>query len=58
MHIVLIDGIQFVGTMTRYDIGCGDGGKLHLKKFDEDFFELGTLRTHADTALVDTRTRH
>ena len=42
MHIVLIDGIQFVGTMTRYDIGCGDGGKLHLKKFDEDFFELGT----------------
>jgi len=39
-HIVLIDGLQLSRLMIRYNDGCRDEDVLHLKKVDEDFFEL------------------
>jgi restriction system protein len=39
-RIVLIDGIQLARLMTRYNVGCRDEQILHIKKIDEDFFEV------------------
>lgn len=39
-RIVLIDGNQLTKLMIRYNVGCRDEDVLHLKKLDEDFFEL------------------
>lgn len=39
-RIVLIDGSQLSRLMIRYNVGCRDEDVLHLKKVDEDFFEL------------------
>ena len=39
-RIVLIDGLQLSRLMIRYNVGCRDEDVLHLKKVDEDFFEL------------------
>jgi restriction system protein len=39
-RIVLIDGIQLTKLMIRYNIGCRDEEVLHLKRVDEDFFEV------------------
>lgn len=39
-RIVLIDGPQLARLMLRYNIGCRDEEILHLKKIDEDFFDL------------------
>ena len=39
-RIVLIDGVQLTKLMVRYNIGCRDEEVLHIKKIDEDFFEL------------------
>lgn len=39
-RIVLIDGLQLAKLMIRYNIGCRDEEVLHLKKIDEDFFEV------------------
>lgn len=38
--IVLIDGKRLARLMIRYNIGCEDEQVLHLKKIDEEFFEL------------------
>lgn len=38
-RIVLIDGQQLGRLMVRYNIGCRDRYSLHIKDFDEDFFE-------------------
>lgn len=38
--IVLIDGQRLVRLMIRYNIGCEDEQVLHLKKINEDFFDL------------------
>jgi restriction system protein len=40
-RIVLIDGAQLARLMIRYNVGCRDEDVLHLKKIDEDFFEVG-----------------
>lgn len=40
MRIVLIDGGQLAKLMIRYSIGCRDEELLHLKKVDEEFFEM------------------
>ena len=39
-RIVLIDGLQLSRLMIRYNVGCRDEDVLHLKKIDEDFFEV------------------
>jgi restriction system protein len=39
-RIVLIDGLQLTKLMIRYNVGCRDEDVLHLKKVDEDFFEV------------------
>ncbi len=39
-RIVLIDGLHLSRLMIRYNVGCRDEDVLHLKKVDEDFFEL------------------
>lgn len=39
-RIVLIDGLQLSKLMIRYNVGCRDEDVLHLKRVDEDFFEL------------------
>jgi restriction system protein len=39
-RIVLIDGTQLAKLMIRYDVGCRIEETLHLKKIDEEFFEL------------------
>lgn len=39
-RIVLIDGLQLSRLMIRYNVGCRDEEVLHLKKVDEDFFEV------------------
>ena len=38
-RIVLIDGQQLGRLMVRYNVGCRDKYALHVKDFDEDFFE-------------------
>lgn len=39
-RIVLIDGAQLGKLMIRYNVGCRDEDVLHIKKVDEDFFDL------------------
>lgn len=39
-RIVLIDGAQFARLMIRYGVGCRVEEVLHIKKLDEDFFEV------------------
>jgi len=39
-RIVLIDGKKLAKLMIQYNIGCRDEEVLHLKKVDEDFFDL------------------
>lgn len=39
-RIVLIDGVQLAKLLIRYNIGCRDDAIIHLKKIDEDFFEV------------------
>lgn len=38
-RIVLIDGERLGKLMVRYNVGCRDKYALHVKDFDEDFFE-------------------
>lgn len=38
-RIVLIDGEQLGRLMVRYNVGCRDKYALHVKDFDEDFFD-------------------
>ncbi|KUO55006.1 MAG: restriction endonuclease [Sphingomonadales bacterium BRH_c42] len=38
-RIVLIDGQQLGRLMVRYNVGCRDKDTLHIKDFDEDFFD-------------------
>lgn len=38
-RIVLIDGQQLGRLMVRYNVGCRDKYALHVKDFDEDFFD-------------------
>lgn len=38
-RIVLIDGQQLGRLMVRYNVGCRDKYALHIKDFDEDFFD-------------------
>ncbi|PKP93998.1 MAG: restriction endonuclease [Alphaproteobacteria bacterium HGW-Alphaproteobacteria-14] len=38
-RIVLIDGQQLGRLMVRYNVGCRDKYTLHVKDFDEDFFD-------------------
>lgn len=38
-RIVLIDGKQLGRLMVRYDVGCRSKYTLHVKDFDEDFFD-------------------
>lgn len=40
--IVLIDGMRLARLMIRYNIGCEDEQVLHLKKIDEEFFDLNS----------------
>jgi restriction system protein len=40
MRIVLINGKELAKLMLRYNIGSRDEQVLHLKKIDEEFFEL------------------
>ena len=40
MRIVLINGKELAKLMLRYNIGSRDEQVLHLKKIDEDFFDL------------------
>lgn len=40
MRIVLIDGQQLAKLLIRYNIGCRDEEVLHLKKVDDEFFEV------------------
>lgn len=40
MRIVLINGTELAKLMLRYNIGSRDEQILHLKKIDEDFFEI------------------
>lgn len=39
-RIVLIDGQQLTRLMIRYNVGCRDEDVLHIKRVDEDFFEV------------------
>jgi restriction system protein len=39
-RIVLIDGQQFARLMIRHDVGCRIEEVLHVKKIDEEFFEV------------------
>jgi len=39
-RIVLIDGQQLARLMIRYNVGCRDEDVLHIKRLDEDFFEV------------------
>lgn len=39
-RIVLIDGLQLSRLMIRYNVGYRDEDVMHLKKVDEDFFEM------------------
>ncbi len=38
-RIVLIDGERLGRLMVRYNVGCRDKYTLHVKDFDEDFFD-------------------
>lgn len=38
-RIVLIDGERLGRLMVRYNVGCRDKYALHVKDFDEDFFD-------------------
>lgn len=38
-RIVLIDGDRLGRLMVRYNVGCRDKYTLHVKDFDEDFFD-------------------
>lgn len=38
-RIVLIDGERLGRLMVRYNVGCRDKYTLHIKDFDEDFFD-------------------
>jgi restriction system protein len=40
MRIVLINGKELAKLMLRYNIGSRDEQVLHLKKIDEDFFDV------------------
>lgn len=40
MRIVLINGAELAKLMLRYNIGSRDEQVLHLKKIDEEFFEI------------------
>ena len=40
MRIVLINGKELAKLMLRYNIGSRDEDVLHIKKIDEDFFEV------------------
>jgi restriction system protein len=40
MRIVLINGKELAKLMLRYNIGSRDEDVLHIKKIDEDFFEI------------------
>ncbi|MBP2316930.1 restriction endonuclease [Azospirillum soli] len=39
-RIVLIDGTQFARLMIRHGVGCRIEEVLHIKKLDEEFFEV------------------
>lgn len=39
-RIVLIDSVQLAKLLIRYNIGCRDEEVIHLKKIDEDFFDV------------------
>nr|WP_194709927.1 restriction endonuclease [Pseudoalteromonas sp. S16_S37] len=39
-RIVLINGKELAGLMLRYNIGSRDEQVLHLKKIDEEFFDI------------------
>lgn len=39
-RIVLIDGLQLSRLMIRYNVGCRDQEVLHMKRVDEDFFDV------------------
>jgi restriction system protein len=39
-RIVLIDGLHLSRLMVRYNVGCRDEDVLHLKRVDEDFFDV------------------
>ncbi len=39
-RIVLIDSVQLAKLLIRYNIGCRDEEIIHLKKIDEDFFDV------------------
>jgi len=39
-RIVLIDGKQLAKLMIRYNVGCRDEEILHIKKIDEDYFDI------------------
>ena len=41
VRIVLIDGTQLSKLMIRYNIGCREEDVLHLKKVDDEFFDIG-----------------
>jgi restriction system protein len=40
--IIMVDGQRLARLMIRYNIGCEDEQILHLKKINEDFFDLDT----------------
>ncbi len=39
-RIVLVNGNELAKLMLRYNIGSRDEQALHLKKMDEEFFEV------------------
>lgn len=39
-RIVLIDGEKFARLMIRHNVGCRIAETLHVKRIDEDFFDL------------------
>lgn len=40
MRIVLIDGTHLSRLMIKYNIGCREEDVLHLKKVDDEFFDI------------------
>jgi restriction system protein len=40
VRVVLIEGDELARLMIRYNIGCRDEETLHIKKIDEDFFDV------------------
>ncbi len=42
-RIVLINGVELTRLMIRYSVGSRDEEILHLRKIDEDYFELGEI---------------